>query len=546
MDKIVALKAFNPKSGFNRFKPGFKSVFDPNSLITKDEVIQLLQTSQERGTCPLLQYLRQILKILELVKKPSVFSQKEEDNCDDLSKLTEINWASENTEFMDNTHITLFKHYNEVLSWLKEPKVRILIFKNLQKVESFSLISSGLNATTYKVTFEEDIHAVLKVPKSRTDDNLYYEFRIGQNVNRFATIYPCFIQTYALFESKKTNIDLQNIQNMTLIHETQQIIGPTCKNSDKLALMIENIENPMTIENFYKEGKDLYDLYGILFQVYFPLFQLQDNFTHNDLNLDNVMLYKPFRDDKRYIEMKYHIGEKMISFKSQYIVKIIDYSRCFIKNFSKRFLNIVCNECEPECGKNNGYNLITPKYYLQKKANTIKEFKDDKKVLEDLIEKSKKLKSENTTTKNNEIEKIEDQISKKQISFEKENVLGQIFDYDNAHDPTKQNVSIDLWLLDEIKKYEEYRVAKEQRVAEVIPNLLTKYSNEIRINYGIEYKESTYDETRNVNNVTDAFKMLQIAMVQEVSNIDKIYEDWTLGATMDIYGNGRPYEYTVV
>jgi hypothetical protein len=278
-------------------------------------------------------------------EQTSVFSQKEEDNCDELLKLTKINLGSEYTEFIDNTHVTLLRHYDEVLSWLKEPKVRILIFKNLQKVESFSLISSGKNATTYKVTFEEDIHAVLKVPNSSTDDNLYYEFRVGQNVNRFATVYPCFIQTYALFESKKTNLNLnlQNIQNMTIIPDTQQLIGPNCKNSDKIALMIENIENPMTIANFYKEGKDLYDLYGILFQVYFPLFQLQDNFTHNDLNLDNVMLYKPLRDN-RYVQMNYHIGEKKISFKSQYIVKIIDYSRCFIKNFSKKFLQDVCND----------------------------------------------------------------------------------------------------------------------------------------------------------------------------------------------------------
>jgi hypothetical protein len=519
IEKIDLLKAFNPNSGFNRFKPGFKSVFDKKILITKDEVIDSLQKSQEKGTCPLLKYLRQILKIVAGKKNPSVFSQKEEDNCDDLLKLKEINWASGS---IDNTYDTFAQHYNEVLSWLKEPKVRILlIFKNLQKVESFSLISSGLNGTTYKVTFEEGIHAVLKVPKRSKDDNLYYEFRVGQHLNRLVTIYPCFIRTYGLFESDNINVsDLQSIKNMKVISETEKSIGYTCKNSGKLALMIENIEKPMTIDDYFDKSEVFHDVYGILFQVYFPLFQLQGFFTHNDLNLNNVMLHKPFND--RYIQMNYHMRDGIISFKSQYVVKIIDYSRSFIKEFSEKFLQDVCNEneCKPDCGINYGYEVIMLKQ--REESKNVKELRSIKQKLDNL-------KAENTA----ENTKLMDYLRQKYKIEDEEQLEMQIFGNDNAHDPTKPNVSIDLWFLDEIIKS--------------IKNLFSKETlNKIRKDYGIQYEQSTYDESRDVNNVTDAFKMLKIAMAEEASNNDKMYEDWTLGATMDVYDNGQPYEYRVV
>ena len=75
----------------------------------------------------------------------------------------------------------------------------------------------------------------------------------------------------------------------------------------------------------------------ILFQVYFPLAQLKDNFTHYDLHTENVLLYIP--NDKKYIEYHYYdiSGGDITTFKSKYMVKIIDYGRCFFKDDVNKF-----------------------------------------------------------------------------------------------------------------------------------------------------------------------------------------------------------------
>ena len=75
----------------------------------------------------------------------------------------------------------------------------------------------------------------------------------------------------------------------------------------------------------------------ILFQVYFPLAQLKDNFTHYDLHTENVLLYIP--NDKKYIEYHYYdiSGGDITTFKSKYMVKIIDYGRCFFKYDVNKF-----------------------------------------------------------------------------------------------------------------------------------------------------------------------------------------------------------------
>jgi hypothetical protein len=51
----------------------------------------------------------------------------------------------------------------------------------------------------------------------------------------------------------------------------------------------------------------------------------------------------------------------VITFKSRYIVKIIDYGRSYV-NGSMSYYNKICSikECEPECGDKVGYQWLTP------------------------------------------------------------------------------------------------------------------------------------------------------------------------------------------
>jgi hypothetical protein len=61
-----------------------------------------------------------------------------------------------------------------------------------------------------------------------------------------------------------------------------------------------------------------------------PLSQLKYIFTHYDLHLGNILIYEPVKG--KYIQYNYHLDNgDIVKFKSPYIVKIIDYGRCYYK-----------------------------------------------------------------------------------------------------------------------------------------------------------------------------------------------------------------------
>lgn len=107
------------------------------------------------------------------------------------------------------------------------------------------------------------------------------------------------------------------------------------------------------------------ELIFILFQIYYTLSELRDSFTHYDLHLENVLLYEPVK--KSYIQYIYNVNGTEIRFKSKYIVKIIDYGRCFFKNENMSsddirdyICNIPgCNSGNQVCGNQLGFNSIT-------------------------------------------------------------------------------------------------------------------------------------------------------------------------------------------
>ena len=114
-------------------------------------------------------------------------------------------------------------------------------------------------------------------------------------------------------------------------------------------------------------------LYAI-YQIYFALGGLATIFTHYDLHPDNVILYKPV--DGKYIEFHYHLRNETVSFKSQYIAKMIDYGRSFINHGNKssaEYYKKICTEdkCNNEdedgdedndekCGNKSGYGWMEP------------------------------------------------------------------------------------------------------------------------------------------------------------------------------------------
>ena len=245
-------------------------------------------------------------------------------------------------------------------------------------------------------------HAILKSSQDKNSDNLMYECYVGKLVNGFAKQIPCFVETYGQYEYKtdayrerfqKEKSGLSDLKSMLTQHKHYKY-GNSCKNSINQCVLIQHIKGAASIgDKIYKGTTPDHDfiindfLYAI-YQVYFALGGLATIFTHYDLHPDNVILYKPV--DGKYIEFHYHLRDRTVSFKSQYIAKMIDYGRSFINYDNKssgEYYKKICAEdkCNNEdedgdedkdekCGDNSGYGWMEPplekwKYYISSSLN---------------------------------------------------------------------------------------------------------------------------------------------------------------------------------
>lgn len=219
-----------------------------------------------------------------------------------------------------------------------------------------------------------DSYAVLKSSTTNTADNLMYEYRVGQFLNKMSLLYPCFIETYSLF---KYNVGWNHAKTNSLIdasifktYLTQQPYDliVACKQPKYIAVLLQHLKNAITIADLVNIGNDSlnYDFLTLLYQVYFVLDQMKLIFTHYDLHCENVLLYEP--SPTKYIQYHYH-SDTIITFKSIYVAKLIDYGRCYFKDgnySSKNFHAEVCKtkECNTKtrgkCGTNVGFSWLNP------------------------------------------------------------------------------------------------------------------------------------------------------------------------------------------
>jgi hypothetical protein len=202
-------------------------------------------------------------------------------------------------------------------------------------------------------------YAVLKTTLNKKRDNLGYEYLVGKFINEKLDQYPCFVETYGLF--LYTTKQLKEIKqtgktDLPLVKVDPFDLKVVCKSADRLCILTQNIKDSTSIGSFSNDYNFLhYDAVFCLYQVYFVLAQLRKEFTHNDLNLANVLLYTPVKN--AYIQYHFH-GETTVSFKSRFIVKLIDYGRCFIPT-ALEYESKICAQKEcGDCGRNYGLNNI--------------------------------------------------------------------------------------------------------------------------------------------------------------------------------------------
>ena len=226
-------------------------------------------------------------------------------------------------------------------------------FKNFTTFEylldNIIYIGGGQNSIIKKLQYTRlglTTYAVFKSALSNTSDNLMYEYEVGQYINKQLNLFPCFIETYGLFKfnndaametnkNKELLIKSDNFkQNITHIDTIDYILG--CSMSENISILLQHID-AYTLQHFISVCKKdtehffhliYYDIICILYQVLYPLSVLCETFTHNDLHIANILLYKI--KNNLYIRYNYYLKDgSVITFKSQHIAKIIDYGGSF-------------------------------------------------------------------------------------------------------------------------------------------------------------------------------------------------------------------------
>ena len=262
-------------------------------------------------------------------------------------------------------------------------------FGYLDTIKKIGKVSA--NGAVYQFEYAHrnyNSHAILKMNSRFGSDSLLYEYFVGIRVNYFAKYFPSFLETYGSYTvnpniwqkimnsgSGPNPITKDELKmNFQLNPPDMHDLAASCNiNYHKTyAILIQHLK----VTNGEETMQDClansifrrYDLATSLYQVYCTLNCLANMYTHYDLHTNNVMMYVPNKD--KYIQYHYHHKNGTVTtFKSKYIVKIIDYGRNYINvdgmpEDSKKFYKKLCKvaECNMprKCGKDYGYSYLIP------------------------------------------------------------------------------------------------------------------------------------------------------------------------------------------
>ena len=275
---------------------------------------------------------------------------------------------------------TICSDSNVCIAFGKETKTIRKFFNdfdlNLISKEPKMIGVDSTNGTVQLLTFERDgyvANAIFKTSNRESADNLAYEALVGKFINKQKLRFPCFLETYGLYYNGEPDKSIAGYKKIDINKES---LLKSCDTPLSVGIMIENIKEGYTLETAimilsnsqyrkqYVQFMNSHLLY-ILYQIYAPLSILSDVFTHYDLHENNVMLY-PVETGK-YIEYNYHYPDHTVTFNSSYIVKIIDYGRCFFKDEKGynpqdaykdlcRSKSVLCRDC----GEDSGFEWLGP------------------------------------------------------------------------------------------------------------------------------------------------------------------------------------------
>lgn len=254
------------------------------------------------------------------------------------------------------------------------------IFDYFDKFHNFAstdyaspLGKESANGIVLKVPFLKggySVNMVLKIARNQYADNLSYEFAVGTEfINYVINIFPNFVATLGLYQfgEEEYNYVIACVNQKIPVNLTSLHLSPVdlnwreaCKKPTRQAVLIQHFQKFQTIDAEIRNNfrDTLLEMPCILFQIYFCLDVLKDQFTHYDLHAGNVGFYK--LSDDIYFLLKYHFNDgTSLVIPTVYLAKIIDYGRCHIPKTSD-IVTQICHEsaCHPACGDSSGFQII--------------------------------------------------------------------------------------------------------------------------------------------------------------------------------------------
>ena len=146
-------------------------------------------------------------------------------------------------------------------------------------------------------------------------------------------------------KEKYNSVILEKLKNTTSFYD---LLENNNTRSSFYNLSESNVTYDIFPDYIKKYEKDfnncVMDFYGILIQIYATLNINNNNFTHQDLNLNNILLMKD--PSKKKFTFIYNYKNKKIKIYTNYIAVIIDYGRSYVK----------CKNASTNIFKKNAYN----------------------------------------------------------------------------------------------------------------------------------------------------------------------------------------------
>jgi hypothetical protein len=194
---------------------------------------------------------------------------------------------------------------------------------------------SSSNGFVKEIRYEREnyqAYAVLKSAKHAKSDNLAYEYMVGKFLNEKAKKFPVFIETYGLFTYKDSlerdeHLTKNELKSRLSVLDPMDIVNVFRKKSTQ-CILIQHLKGVKTLNDMaLSMSFFVYESPYLLYHLFFALKQMRKEFTHYDLHTDNVLVYEPVKGS--HLEYHYHLPNQTLVFQSKYIVKMIDYGRCF-------------------------------------------------------------------------------------------------------------------------------------------------------------------------------------------------------------------------